>query len=57
MLLSTFVSQVYVPARIEIAAQYEKKLYSVAAKFSTFLGRPAKLFDLTDQNVCNYIER
>ncbi len=55
MLLPTFIGTVYVPARIELAEQYEKKLYSVARRFSRFLGQPAELRDLTVVNVCAYL--
>ena len=55
MLLTTFIGTIYVPARIELAEQYEKKLYSVARRFSRFLGHPAELRDLTIANVCAYL--
>jgi hypothetical protein len=55
MLATAYIRTIYVPARIEIAAQYEAKLYSVAAKFSEFLRRPARLADLTTQNICDYL--
>ena len=55
MLLSAYIHTIYVPFRIEIAQQYEKKLYSVAGKFSDFLGRRAAIGDFTIQNVCDYL--
>ena len=55
MLLSAYLRTIYVPARIELARQYEAKLYSVAGKFSSFLGRPAVLADLTEQTVCAFL--
>lgn len=55
MLLSDYVTGVYIPARIELAKQYRKKLEAVAGMFSSFLGRPAGLADFTQQNVCNYL--
>jgi hypothetical protein len=55
MLLSAFIRNSYVPARVEIAIQYEKKLYSVARKFSEFLGHDASLADFTEANVAGYL--
>ncbi len=55
MLLPTFIRSVYVPARIKLAREYERNLYSVARRFSGFLGRPAELRDLTVVNVCAYL--
>lgn len=55
VLLSAYVQTIYVPSRIELARQYVAKLYSVAAKFSEFLGHPATLGDLTDRTVCDYL--
>jgi hypothetical protein len=57
MLVSDFIRAKYVPSRIEIAEQYEQKLYSVAAKFSAFLDKPATLADFTDQTICDYLSR
>ena len=55
MLVAAFIRTIYVPARIQLAPQYEAKLYSVAGKFSAFLDRPARLADLTTRNVCDYL--
>jgi len=55
MLISAFIRTIYIPARIEIAEQYEKKLYSVAAMFSAFIGHPAKLSDFSDQKICDFL--
>jgi hypothetical protein len=55
MLLLDYITTVYVPSRIALAPQYQKKLFSVAAMFSTWLGRPAGLKDLTQANVCGFL--
>jgi hypothetical protein len=55
MLLSTFIRTIYVPSRVEIDGQYEKKLYSVTRKFSAFLLHEAALADFTESNVANYL--
>jgi hypothetical protein len=55
MLVTTFIRECYLPARVEICDQYARKLYSVVGKFSAFLGHDAALPDFTEQNVGNYL--
>jgi hypothetical protein len=55
MLLNIYIETVYVPSRIMISGSYQATLYAVAEQFSAFLGRPARLGDLTERNVCGYL--
>jgi len=55
MLLSAYIQTIYVPARIELAGQYVAMLYSVVGRFSTFLRHPARLADLSDQTVAEFL--
>jgi integrase len=53
--LAAFLATVYLPSRIEVSADYAQNLAAVVARFSAHMGRPAKLADLTEQNVAGYL--
>jgi hypothetical protein len=55
MLLAAYIQTVYVPARIELAGQYVAMLYAVTGRFSLFLRRAARLGDLSEQTICEFL--
>ncbi len=55
MRIDSLIRNVYVPSRIALSGQYVKLLYRVANGFSEHLGHPARLCDLTEQNICRYL--
>jgi len=55
MLLSDFVNTLYLPSRVEVSEGYAEVLNICVRKFSAHLGRDAKLSDLTEQAICDYL--
>jgi hypothetical protein len=55
MLITTFVSTVYVPSRIRLSPAYVVNINSAANRLSSFLKKESRLLDLTTPNVSAYL--